>query len=56
MDHISHVSKMEDLLLIFFTNRQIDVVQPKIAISHAKSTKHEQVRVVLNLKRLSKFI
>ena len=26
MDHISHVSKMEDLLLPFFTNRQINVV------------------------------
>ena len=26
MEHISHVSKMEDLLLPFFTNRQINVV------------------------------
>ena len=36
------VSKVEDLLLIFTINRQIGIVYPKIAISHPKSTKHEQ--------------
>ena len=50
MDHISHVSKMEDLLLPFFTNRQINVVYTGLLIFRAdqrnspKNAKYREIR------------
>ena len=37
MDHISHVSKMEDLLLPFFTKRQINVVYSQTLQFHTQN-------------------
>lgn len=37
MEHISYVSKMEDLLLPFFTNRQINVVYSQTLQFHTQN-------------------
>lgn len=61
MDHISHVSKMEDLLLPFLTNRQINVVYsqtlqfhtqnpPNMSKSSFELEEAEQVHLVSNFQ------